>query len=154
MKHLMKLGSVLLAVIALPAMGKAQGAAEQAKAMPAQQTMPAPGTTGTSTAKELTLEQGEATGLRANPQITVGKLVALQAHESVRETRSALMPQVNLNLSGIGADPGSRLSAGYLTDGRMYSRAAGGVEVSQLITDFGRTSEPGGEFPISGESGG
>ncbi len=140
MRHRMKLGAVLLAVSALPAIGKAQGAAEQPTTKPPQQTVPAPGTTGTSTAKELTLEQAEATGLRANPQITVGKLVALQAHESVRETRSALMPQVSLNLSGIGADPGSRLSAGYLTDGRMYSRAAGGVEVSQLITDFGQTS--------------
>ena len=139
MKPKMKLRVVLLGIIAFPAMGKAQGTPQQPAAMPAQQTVPSPGTTGTSTAKQLTLEQAEATGLRANPQITIGKLVALQAHESVRESRSALMPQVSLNLSGIGADPGSRLSAGYLTDGRMYSRAAGGVEVSQLITDFGRT---------------
>jgi outer membrane protein len=46
---------------------------------------------------------------------------------------------VNVNVSAIGTDGGSRLSAGYLTDGRMYSRVAGGVEASQLITDFGRT---------------
>jgi outer membrane protein len=86
------------------------------------------------------LQEAEATALRNNPQITVGKLLALQAHESVREARSALMPQVSVNLSGIGADPASRLSAGYLSDGRMYSRVAGGIEFSQLITDFGRTS--------------
>ena len=70
----------------------------------------------------------------------MGKLEALRAREYVREVRSALMPQVSLDLTGIGADGGSRLAAGYLTDGRMYSRAAGGVTVSQLITDFGRTT--------------
>ena len=138
-KQMMKLGAVVLGVIALPAVGKSQGTPPQPAATPSQQTMAARGTAGASTAKELTLEQAEVTGLRANPQITVGKLVALQAHESVRETRSVLMPQVNLNLTGIGADPGGRLSAGYLTNGRMYPRAAGGVQVSQLITDFGRT---------------
>jgi len=96
-------------------------------------------TTTSPHGRELTIAEAEATGLRNNPQITVGKLQALAAREFVREVRSTLMPQVSLNLTGVGADGGSRLSAGYLTDGRMYSRAAGGVVVSQLITDFGRT---------------
>jgi len=96
-------------------------------------------TTTSPLGRELTITEAEATGLRNNPQITVGKLQALAAREFVREVRSTLMPQVSLNLTGVGADGGSRLSAGYLTDGRMYSRAAGGVVVSQLITDFGRT---------------
>jgi len=96
-------------------------------------------TTTSPHGRELTITEAEATGLRNNPQITVGKLQALAAREFVREVRSTLMPQVSLNLTGVGADAGSRLSAGYLTDGRMYSRAAGGVVVSQLITDFGRT---------------
>jgi outer membrane protein len=90
--------------------------------------------------RELTIKEAEAIGLRGNPQITVGKLQALQAHQYVREVRSALMPQINLDLTGIGADPGSRLAAGYLTDGRMYSRVAGGITATQLITDFGRTT--------------
>ena len=34
----------------------------------------------------------------------------------------------------------SRLSAGYITDGRIYPRVAGGITASQLITDFGRTT--------------
>ena len=88
----------------------------------------------------LTVQEAEAIGLRNNPQITVGKLRALEAHEFVREARSALMPEASLNLTGVGADGGSRLAAGYLTNGRLYSRAAGGATVSQLITDFGRTT--------------
>lgn len=105
---------------------------------------PPPGTQTSQNApagasRELTIKDAEAIGLKNNPQITVGKLEALRAREVVREVRSALMPQINVDLSGIGADGGSRLSAGYLTDGRMYSRVAGGVTASQLITDFGRT---------------
>jgi len=94
----------------------------------------------TARGRELTINEAEQLALRNNPQITVGKLEALRAHEYVREVRSALMPQVSLDLTGVGADGGSRLSAGYLTDGRMYSRVAGGVTVSQLVTDFGRTT--------------
>ena len=133
MKRTMRLPVVLLSVMVLPAVGQAQGA-------PQQTTPPgAMGQTGTVRTRELTLEQAESIGLRSNPQITVGRLQALQAHEYVRETRSALLPQVSLNLTGVGADSASRLAAGYLTNGRMYSRLAGGVTASQLITDFGRT---------------
>jgi outer membrane protein len=124
----------LWAMSLLPAPGWAQGTAPEPP--PAPQTASA---TNSSGRRALTLGEAEATGLRNNPQITLGKLLALLAHQAVRETRSALLPQVSVNLSAIGADPGSRLSAGTLTDGRMYPRAAGGVEASQLITDFGRT---------------
>ncbi len=93
----------------------------------------------TSNGRELTIKDAEAIGLKNNPQITVGKLEALQAQEVVREVRSTLMPQISVDLTGVGADGGSRISTGYLTDGRMYSRLAGGVTASQLITDFGRT---------------
>jgi outer membrane protein len=114
----------------------------QAAQMPISAPTPATQTAQNApsgTGRELTIKDAEAIGLKNNPQITVGKLEALRAREVVREVRSALMPQVGVDLSGIGADGGSRLSAGYLTDGRMYSRAAGGITASQLITDFGRT---------------
>jgi outer membrane protein len=138
-KRLYGVGATLLCAMFLePYASWAQGTPQQPASAP---KMPpgATGQTNPSGSPPLTLQQAEATGLRNNPQITVGKLLALEAHESVRETKSALMPQVSVNLSGIGADPGSRISAGYLADGRMYSRVAGGIEASQLITDFGRT---------------
>jgi outer membrane protein len=137
-KRLYIVGAALLCAMFLDASASwAQGTPQQPASAP---KMPgATGQTNPSGSRPLTLQEAEAAGLRNNPQITVGKLLALQAHEYVRETKSALMPQVSVNLSAIGADPGSRISAGYLTDGRMYSRAAGGIEASQLITDFGRT---------------
>jgi outer membrane protein len=111
----------------------------EARQMPASQPPAPTQRTAAPAGRELTIKDAEAIGLKNNPQITVGKLEALQAREVVREVRSALMPQISVDLTGVGADGGSRISAGYLTDGRMYSRLAGGVSASQLITDFGRT---------------
>jgi outer membrane protein len=116
------------------------GTAQQVPEPPPTPRMGAAPRQKSATTRTLTIEEAEAIAIRENPQITVGKLHALEAREFVREARSALMPQASLNLTGVGADPGSRISAGYLTNGRMYPRAAGGAAVSQLITDFGRTS--------------
>lgn len=89
--------------------------------------------------RRLAIEEAESLALKNNPQITVGKLFALQAQQNVREVRSALLPQIGSNITGVGAINGNRLSAGYLTDGRMYSRVSGDVTASQLLWDFGRT---------------
>jgi outer membrane protein len=102
---------------------------------------PPPSSPGANTsARPLTIEEAESIGLKNNPQITVGQLEALEAQQFVREVRSALLPLASLNVTGVEANDGSRLAAGYLTNGRMYSRLAGGAAVSQLITDFGRTT--------------
>jgi outer membrane protein len=92
-----------------------------------------------STGRTLTLREAEAMALQRNPDITIGKLRALEAREFVREARSALLPQANLSVTAVDSDPGSRISAGYLNNPVIYPRAAAGVAVSQLITDFGRT---------------
>ena len=102
---------------------------------PAQQTTATPG----PNERQLTLQEAEATAIRNNPEITVAKLQAMQAHEFVREARSALLPQANLSVTAVDSNPGTRISAGYLTNPTVYPRAAAGVTVNQLITDFGRT---------------
>jgi len=93
-----------------------------------------------ATEESLTLQQAEAIAIRSNPQITVGKLRALQAREFVREARSALLPTANLNVTGVDSNPGSRMAAGSLTNPILFPRAAAGATVNQLITDFGRTT--------------
>ena len=93
----------------------------------------------TGAGRPLTLEEAEALGLKNNPQITVGKLQALQAQQYYREVRAGLLPQISVDITAVGAEDGSRIAAGYLTTGRVYSRVAGGAIASQLITDFGRT---------------
>ena len=92
------------------------------------------------TGSTLTLSQAEAIALKNNPQITIGKLRALAAQQYVREARSALLPNAYLSLTAVDANPGSRISAGLLNNPSLYSRAAGGASVSQLVTDFGRST--------------
>jgi outer membrane protein len=94
----------------------------------------------TSTTTSLTLAQAEATALRNNPQITIGRLRALEAQQYVRETRSALLPTAYLSLTGVDSEAGSRIAAGALNNPILFSRAATGVTVGQLVTDFGRTT--------------
>jgi outer membrane protein len=91
-------------------------------------------------AKALTREEAEAIALRNNPQITIGKLQALEALQYVRETRSALLPTAFLSLTGVDSEAGSRIAAGGLTNPIVFPRAATGATVSQLITDFGRSA--------------
>jgi outer membrane protein len=101
----------------------------------------------------LTLAEAEALALRSNPQITIGKLRALVAHQYIRETRSALFPTANLSLTGVDSEAGSRVAAGFLNNPVIFPRAAGGASVSQLITDFGRSTNllSGSEFQAKAE---
>ena len=108
-----------------------RGAAQE----PAQ---PANGVAGP--ARKLTLKEAEALALRNNPQITIGKLRSLEAREYVREARSALLPTAYLSLTAVDSDPGGRIAAGGLTNPTVFPRAAAGATVSQLVTDFGRTT--------------
>jgi outer membrane protein len=89
---------------------------------------------------QLTLQQAEAIALKNNPQITIDKLRALVAQQYVREARSALLPNAYLSLTAVDANAGSRISAGFLNSPSLYSRAAEGVSVTQLVTDFGHTT--------------
>ena len=50
------------------------------------------------------------------------------------------MAYSNRRITGVDAKSGSRITAGALNNPIIYERAAAGVVVSQLITDFGRTS--------------
>jgi outer membrane protein len=95
---------------------------------------------GPQASRTLTLAQAEATALRNNPQITIGKLRALEAQQYVREQRSALLPTAYLSLTGVDSEAGSRIAAGGLNNPVLFTRAAAGATVGQLLTDFGHTT--------------
>jgi len=88
----------------------------------------------------LSLKQAEALALKNNPQISVARLTALASHQVTREVRSSLWPTATGNLTGVDSKGNSRITAGGLNNPIIYERAAAGVWVSQLITDFGRTT--------------
>jgi outer membrane protein len=101
---------------------------------------PSPNAPSAGPGTPLTLQQAEAIAIKNNPQITIGRLRALAAQQYVREARSALLPTANLSLTAVDSIPGGRIAAGALNNPAVYPRAAGGVSVSQLLTDFGRTN--------------
>jgi outer membrane protein len=88
----------------------------------------------------LSLKQAEALALKNNPQVSVARLIALASQQTAREVRSSLWPTATANLTAVDSRANSRITAGGLNNPIIYERAAGGVIVSQLITDFGRTT--------------
>jgi outer membrane protein len=88
----------------------------------------------------LTRAQAEQLALKNNPRISVGRLLALAQHQVTRETRSAELPNFNGAITAVDANEGSRIGAGSLTSSRLLEHAGAGVTLSQLITDFGRTT--------------
>lgn len=90
-------------------------------------------------APSLTIGQAEQLALQHNPRVTVAHLLALAQGQVTREQRAAEMPTLAGNLTAVGADNGTRITAGALNNPVLYQRAAAGVTLNQLITDFGRT---------------
>jgi outer membrane protein len=88
---------------------------------------------------KLTVADAEAIAIKNHPQISTAKLLALAEGEVMRQAKAAELPTVTGSLTAVDAHDGGRLTAGVLNNPVLYTRAAGGVSVSQLITDFGRT---------------
>jgi outer membrane protein len=92
-----------------------------------------------SSTPTLTLTQAEQLALEHNPNLSIAHLLALAATQVTREVRSAELPLVSGNLTAVDAHDNSRLTAGVLNNPIVYNRAAGGLTINQLLTDFGRT---------------
>jgi outer membrane protein len=89
----------------------------------------------------LTLADAHEMALKNHPRIAAANYRVLAAQEVTRESRAGFFPQVNLYGSAVGADSAdTRIEAGGLNNPSVFDRAAGGVGISQLITDFGRTA--------------
>jgi len=95
---------------------------------------------GTNPGMHLSVKDAEAIALKRNPAISVARLSALASQQATREVRSSLWPQVYANMTAVDARDNSRITAGALNNPIIYTRAAGGATVSQLITDFGHTT--------------
>jgi outer membrane protein len=89
----------------------------------------------------LSLADAAKLALQNHPQIAAANYRALAAQEVVKETRAGYFPKADLYADAVGAsDEGTRILAGGLNNPSVYDRGAGGLAVSQLITDFGRTA--------------
>ncbi|HTR26792.1 MAG TPA: TolC family protein [Terriglobales bacterium] len=87
----------------------------------------------------LSITQAEQLALRNNPRISAARLTALASRQITRETRSAFWPTAVADFTGVDSND-RRIAAGALNNPVIYERVAAGASVTQLITDFGRTS--------------
>jgi len=95
----------------------------------AQDTAPVP----------LTLKDAEALALKNHPQVLAAQATVREFSELVVEARSAYFPTLDAEVTGSGGNPQGRIGAGFLPASRLFDRLGAGIEVSQLITDSGRT---------------
>lgn len=103
-------------------------------------TEQAPAAAVTPPGPRLTRADAEGMALANNPQVSVSHLLALAQHQVVRQARSGELPTLTGSLTAQDANDASRLSSGSLSASRLFTRAGGGINFSQLITDFGRTT--------------
>lgn len=99
------------------------------------------GTASTQEASVLTLEQAESIAVVNQPRLLAAQLRARASAERIRQARAGLLPTVQFNATGaIVADVGTATAAGNITTSAVSDRFAYGGSLSQLVTDFGRTS--------------
>jgi outer membrane protein len=92
------------------------------------------------TPQPLSLKDAERQALDNNPTIRAGRYTALAATEGIREARSVYFPTTFGSFTAAGAQDGTRIAAGSLNNPTILDRFAAGFSVSQLVTDFGRSS--------------
>lgn len=89
----------------------------------------------------LTLTEAHAIALQKHPKISLAELLAKASWQEVVQARSGFYPNISLNMASVHA--GSESARGVSTSlpvSAIVDRDGAAVFLSQLITDFGRTS--------------
>jgi len=89
----------------------------------------------------MTLAEAQRLALRNHPALQAVQLGAQALGERVEQNAAARRPVASASITAVGAADASRVAAGALNNPIIYSRMATGVTVSQLVADFGRTSQ-------------
>jgi outer membrane protein len=135
------IGSEMLAQSPRPALPNAP--AMQSLLMTSAQSAPTASSPVPATAQGtptlLTRQEAEKIALANNPRIHISQLIARIQHQVVRERRANELPDLSGNITAAAANDGSRISSGTLVVSRLAEHAGIGVQLGQLITDFGRT---------------
>jgi outer membrane protein len=148
---------LVVAVVFSGTFGEAQAPATEPASTPSSVTAPQAGSPQSQTLppsapaaqaqvpssgplRQLTVQDAEALAIKNNPRISVYHLLYLASNQVTREEKAAFYPTISADVTGVDANQGSRIAAGNLNSPRLLTRAAGGLVLSQLITDFGRTN--------------
>jgi outer membrane protein len=88
----------------------------------------------------VSLTEAQQVALRNHPRIASASLTAQAGAFAAKEARSAYYPTLSENITGVGSEHNSTLSAGAVATSSIFNRAATGIVANQLLTDFGRTA--------------
>lgn len=88
----------------------------------------------------LTLQQAEALAIKNHPQIQAAQNEINYANQQIVINRAPYLPTITGEVTGSQSYDGSRIGAGNLQASRLFQREGQGVDIEQLVTDFGRTS--------------
>ena len=77
--------------------------------------------------------------IKNHPQVAAARC-ALETGQHVVEAKASYYPSVAGEVTTSQGLFGSRLGAGALSTSRLFDRAGQGMQLSQLVTDFGRRS--------------
>ncbi len=86
----------------------------------------------------LSLAEATALALKNHPQIAAARDRAANANQLITEAKSAYYPTVNAEATGMQGLGDSRLGAGALSASQLFNRLGTGLQMSDLLTDFGR----------------
>lgn len=89
---------------------------------------------------KLTLKQAEQLALKNHPRIASALLSAQAQNSVVSQARAAYYPTAAANVTATAANDATVLASGALPTSSLNTRFASGVNLVQLITDFGRTT--------------
>ncbi|HXZ26283.1 MAG TPA: TolC family protein [Nitrospiria bacterium] len=101
----------------------------------------------------LTLKAAREMALRNHPKISQANLEAQASKQVITQVRAGLLPTLTFDATAVGtADDNTRIAAGSLNNPAIYERFAQGVTVSQLLLDFGHTSNLLGSSKLSSKA--
>jgi len=86
----------------------------------------------------LTLEQATALAIKNHPQISAARNIASEAGQHITESKSAYYPTLDGVVTGSQANSLARLGAGALPASALFNRNGEGLQLSELLADFGR----------------
>ncbi len=90
---------------------------------------------------KLTLEHAEQLALQNHPKIASAVLSTAAANSLVSQAKSVYYPTATVNATTALANDNTLLAAGALPTSSLNTRFASGLNIIQLITDFGRTGD-------------
>ena len=89
---------------------------------------------------KLTLEEAQSMALRNHPKIAAAGFVEKAAEAVTAQARAAFRPTITGNLTGVRALYATSVAAGNVTTSSVNSRLSGGLLITQMLSDFGRTA--------------